>query len=249
LILEYFNGSIPDAFHFFDDDRSGCIHKKEFVTKCRVIDYNGPAAHLFDLLDRDGFGNVYKSNMAFLETWQTEPYFFSSPDYGAVTLFKEALLEAFGSPLFKAWRKALDTDASMRLSWGEFAKACQSLARPGVPKTEAEMASVWRALDEDCSGFITICEFDASCSRVLKDFKHHVDKEFSSAVAAYRTADINRDDKITCVELHRLLHRSERFRNVEDVKALFDTLDVDGLRRIREQDIAFLDRWELAWEE
>ena len=114
--------------------------------------------------------------------------------------------------------------------WG---KACQNLSRPGVPKTEAEMACVWRALDEDCSGFITICEFDEHCSRILKDFKHYVDKEYGSCVAAYRSADVNRDDKMSVVELGRLIQNCEQFKTRDDIRDLFDAPAREETKEVR----------------
>merc|ERR1719327_1754515 len=64
----------------------------------------------------------------------------------------------------------------MRVSWDEFTETCKYLQRKsglhGLPKTEAQRAGIWRALDEDCGGWIALKEFDQESFECIATFKN-----------------------------------------------------------------------------
>merc|ERR1712113_1236802 len=98
---------------------------------------------------------------------------------------------------------ALDKDASMRVSWDDYSSVCKTLNRaavPGVPKTVEQMASVWRALDEDCGGWIALREFDLEAFDCVAGFKQWAMKDHGAVVHAFHALS-GRNQKLTESEL------------------------------------------------
>lgn len=78
--------------------------------------------------------------------------------------FKAMLRKQYG-PLFRAWRRVLDTDGSMTLQRPELFKVCRELNWDG------NMRWLWKALDHDGSGATTFEELDPFGARELAEFK------------------------------------------------------------------------------
>lgn len=248
LVTEHFGDSLDKTFFYFDDNHSGRIHRNEFVPKIKKFGFTGPAGRLFDSMDRDGMGSIEYGEFHFLDKWVPEPYLLSEPDFEALDGFKSALIRTHGSPLFKSWRKVLDKDGTMRASWEKFLNAWRGIRQmPGVAKSEVEVAAVWRALDTDCSGWISIREYDQECGIALREFKLWADKAYGGVVAAFRAADYNSNGKLSVKELSKVANEDKGYMG--DVAQVFAYLDVNDAWTLLESDVAFLDKWELLWEE
>jgi len=253
LLQTNFDDSSKQAWQTMDKNRSGHVHKAEFVEAFQGLGYEGSLPRLFDLLDRGGLGYVVEADLAYLDRWQPRPYLFSKPDFEGLADLKEALLELYW-PSFKAWRKILDRDGTMRVNWEEFCEACRKLAlrqaggRPRAGFLAAErMAGVWRALDADCSGWISLREFDTPSHKAVAGFKRWADRTHGSAVNAFHAIDGNSNGKLHQWELQRTTRGDDGYEG--DVELLFESLDVNSAGWLTEGEFKFLDSWDLDWEE
>lgn len=261
LIEEQFDGSIDKLVRALDDNRSNRIKKTEFVTNLRKLGYRGPAKRLFDLVSRQALGFMAIEDLAFLEKWNPPPYLFSKPDERGLQAMKEALLHTHQN-LLRAWLKALNPSKSMRVSWEEWCGCCARVARsvsnsPTLPKTEKQMAAVWRALDQDCSGWIALREFDPQSFEALANFKRWLEKNHGGSVARAIRCAAARNSVVDGRQANagqvsrgamKGLLRKEGFSK-DGVDHLFEGLDVKDTNLLMESDIKFLEKWDLTWED
>lgn len=143
----------------------------------------------------------------------------------------------------------------MRLSWSEWNIACNSVGKQKntlpkgtrLPKSEQEVAAIWRALDEDCSGYITLKEFDSESYTELSTFKRWCTEHHGSAMKTFHWIDgvTNGNGKISQGELALIGPRGYP----GDCDHLFETLNVNNMKGLSEEDFRFIDHWDLDWEE
>mmetsp|Transcript_83710 Transcript_83710/g.148076 ORF Transcript_83710/g.148076 Transcript_83710/m.148076 type:complete len:230 (+) Transcript_83710:1-690(+) len=185
------------------------------------------------------------------------------------------LLEVHETHL-KAWRR-IDQDGGMRLGYEEFRGACndvliyfaggnkraqsQPLSKEallniasarGLPRNEAEVAAAWRVMDKECAGFIYLRNWDMDSHQHLKEFKNWCDKTHGSVLNAYRVLDgsgtgASSNAKLSVSELKRCAAGADGCK--ADLQLLFEGLDASNAMSLSENDIKFLDTWDLAWEE
>merc|ERR1719271_204336 len=101
----------------------------------------------------------------------------------------------------------------MRISWDDFCHCCRrhrklaaakGLTDPlGEVRTEQQIAEIWRALDDDCSGWIALKEFDPPCFHAIKDFKTWAVQEHGGCVAAMKKLDANGNGRLNTWELKK----------------------------------------------
>jgi len=255
FIQERFAGSVETLVEFLDESRSNRLGRPHFVSKLRELGFKGSASRLFDLLDRLGLGYVSPSDFGFLQKWNPPPYLFSAADHEGLQRLKGALQEREGS-LLRAWRKALDKDGSMRISFEEFTAACAELSRGkrgklnGLPANEAEVCAVWRAMDEDCSGWIALREFDPVSFEALAEFKRWAVRAYGGAVRAFRHLDSSTGAsgcKLGEGDFRKCKRGPDGCK--ADLDFLFDGLDIHNAWVLTENEVRFIDEWDLAWED
>lgn len=200
-------GSIKAAFEFIDQDGSMSVDLTEFSKACREVQFIGNERRLFEYLDTDDSGSVSlqevdkdaasmvisdrkkkdKEHQALkketeLEAKQKKEKLAEEDkgDIGAKTKvgFLKLLERKFGTVL-RAWRKALDTDGNGRLSYIEFCSACRALGYAGNVKT------LWKILDDDNSGHISIKELDPEGARLIQSFLSGCAKRLGGLRAAF----------------------------------------------------------------
>jgi hypothetical protein len=246
--------STVQAFEFFDDNGSGKCYKEEFLETIQRLNYQGPAEQLFDLLDHRGLGFIVPSHMSFLDAWRPPQYLFCQPDIKGLTAFKEALVYLHDN-LLRGWCRVLDSDSNLRITWDEFTAAYMHLPtwssvprelKEKMPKTKQELASAWRALDGDCAGWIGLREFDDESYETLRDFKQWAVLAHGGVVKAFHAMD-NANGKLTRGEIKRGVRDDDRADF--DIDLLVDGLDVHDNHCLGENDVKFLDSWDLEWED
>lgn len=110
-----------------------------------------------------------------------------SNDIGANSLdaLKALLVRRYGS-IASAWRQHLDSDGNGKLSFGEFCQAVRMIGYTG------NLKNLWRELDEDNSGTISLTELDPEADRCLKEFREMLKMKFGDVFKAWKKGlDIN----------------------------------------------------------
>mmetsp|Transcript_30010 Transcript_30010/g.65531 ORF Transcript_30010/g.65531 Transcript_30010/m.65531 type:complete len:712 (+) Transcript_30010:46-2181(+) len=252
LIQQHFGGSTATTFKRLDDNFSSRVFKPEFKKGVRSLGYKKSAGRLFDLLCRQGQLYVKAENLAFLEHWNPPAYLACESDDRGLKVLKDSLSKAYDNML-RAWTKELDQDKSMRVSWEEFKIFCRRWAKSkpseGLPETEAQIAAVWRSLDDDCSGWIALREFDPPAFEVLASFKRWAMRTHGGVRDFFRKLDSDNEqaNRVTKVQLRKAL--KDQGLDRESIDLLYEGLDADGDSFLSEADVRYLDKWDLLWED
>mmetsp|Transcript_73869 Transcript_73869/g.161640 ORF Transcript_73869/g.161640 Transcript_73869/m.161640 type:complete len:713 (-) Transcript_73869:38-2176(-) len=253
FISQSFEDSIKTFFKAVDDNRSGKIWKVDFKERLPTLGYTGPVGRCFDLLDRNKLGYLKLIDLNFLTTWAPQEYLYIEANPSALRNFKQALIALYGDPLFRVWRRVLDRSGLMKITWEEFKQACLRIlsspanASHSIPRTEVEMAAVWRAMDVDCSGTASLREFDPAAYQALGSFRLWTHKHYGSVVQLFRELDDNGNGRVSLTELGAIKRGPNGFTG--SVPLVFSLLDVNGERLLTEYDVKFLDNWDVWWEE
>ncbi|CAE6960999.1 CLIC1 [Symbiodinium sp. CCMP2592] len=150
---------------------------------------------------------------------------------------KEALGDfyAFLSRKFRtlvaAWRQGLDADADGRLRFPEFCNACKRLGYRGRLKT------VWRALDTNNVGYLTLGHIDRVAEEGLDDFRSFLEDNFRTLDDAWERV-FDSDKSGRCNESH-FVDSCKKLRYPGNAPRVFKWLvagrlensDVGGVRR------------------
>eukprot|EP00747_Dinoflagellata_sp_TGD_P219923 gnl/TRDRNA2_/TRDRNA2_91946_c0_seq2.p1 gnl/TRDRNA2_/TRDRNA2_91946_c0~~gnl/TRDRNA2_/TRDRNA2_91946_c0_seq2.p1 ORF type:complete len:637 (+),score=119.97 gnl/TRDRNA2_/TRDRNA2_91946_c0_seq2:61-1911(+) len=147
--------------------------------------------------------------------------------------FKSLLKRKYGH-FVRAWRSVLVQDDSMVLKRHDLYKAAVDLGWVG------DVRLLWKALDKDDSGIVTIEELDARSAESLAHFRIFIGQRFGSAAAGFKALD-----KYHTKSLHfpEFVAACKSFGFDRPSKSLFQSLDWGNNKRIVEDDILFLDRW------
>lgn len=171
--------------------------------------------HLLTMgLDHDGCGFVGPADFAWLESWDTPPWLGATPDYDGLDKLRKILVKKYGH-LLKAWRTLMDTRRENRVSWESFFEVFPSQLKP-------QFAGVWRALDSNLDGWVTLAELDPVSHEMVYGFKMWVDTHFGSSRIAFDAIDGDGSGEVTLSELKRACRR---LKWEGDVTLLFCCLD------------------------
>jgi len=234
-----------------DDTKSNRVTKDECRNKLKQVGYNGPVNVLFDLLDRRGYGFVTLDDVTFLNTWHPPAFLFHAPKVKHWKPIKEELRELHPS-LLHMWRKVFDRDGVMRLSWDKFVQIFQSIgsadatASQVFPQALSDIAGVWRAMDAECCGWILLRDFDLESFEALSVFKRWAEGTHGSLVKAFHALD-GGNGRLSRGELKKAARGESGCR--ADLDLVFEGLDVEESSLLVENDVRFLDRWDLDWED
>lgn len=245
-------GGASKSFCQLDTNRSGRINKEEFIERLKSLGCTGSLSRLFDLFDRNGFGVLSDGDLNFLEGWKPHPYFMTPPDFDGLDTLKSALVQHCGAPPFRAWRRMLDRHCKMRICWGHFRNACEKIQRhcrlpSGFLTTLERTASIWRALDEDCTGWASFRAFDAVGFETLVAFKGWMEQRFGGASAAFRKMDADASGKLKLGEMRRFVEGPHSFNG--DIDLVFKSLDMNDSGSLSENEMTWLDSWDILYEE
>jgi len=244
-------GGANKSFCQLDTNRSGRIVKEEFIERLKSLGCTGSLSRLFDLLDRNGFGFLVDGDLNFLEIWKPHAYFMTPPDFEGLECLKSALVQHCGAPPFRAWRRMLDRHCKMRISWAHFRNACEKIQRhcrlpSGFLTTPERIASIWRALDEDCTGWASFRAFDPVGFEALVAFKGWMERCFGGSSAAFRKMDADDSGKLKLWEMRKFLEGPVSFNG--DIDLVFESLDMNSSGSLSENEVTWLDSWDVLYD-
>lgn len=200
------------------------------------------AAMLHEAFDLYGVGSITAQDVGFLDKWEPTPWLCADADFKEKDRFIAALRSRY-TYLIVAWRRLLDRENTNRVSFKDFGVACRFLRFKNV-------AGIWRALDEDASGFISLREIDQGSSDALLDFKEWAESTFGTIQRAFKVLDTNRTNSLSFPVFKRAL---KDFGFEGDPRLLFQSLKPDlcaGSRssgheqRLTLADLRYMSSWE-----
>eukprot|EP00927_Polykrikos_kofoidii_P077859 TRINITY_DN74763_c0_g1_i1.p1 TRINITY_DN74763_c0_g1~~TRINITY_DN74763_c0_g1_i1.p1 ORF type:complete len:674 (+),score=111.89 TRINITY_DN74763_c0_g1_i1:69-2090(+) len=230
--------------------RSPRWNVEDFVAALSAANFPGvlgvtrkQAVHmLHEAFDMAGSGSITSEDVAFLDRWEPTAWLSATPDFKEKERFKEILLIKFSSYVV-AWRRLLDHNDTNRVSYKSFCDACRSLHPPNLP-------GLWRALDTNASGFISLRDVDRDAADVLLDFKEWAQVGFGSLANGFRALDTSRSGSMSFPFFSRAL---QNFGYTKDARLLFQSLKADFSSkqhgrdpRLTLADLSFLASWEVG---
>merc|ERR1712032_416585 len=123
----------------------------------------------------------------------------------------------------------------------------QSWLPPGFLTTLERVASIWRALDEDCTGWASFRAFDLLGFEALVAFKKWTERRFGGAFAAFRKMDPNGTGKLKLWQMRKFLASPDGFDG--DIDLVVESLDMNFSGSLSENHMTWLDSWDLVYEE
>eukprot|EP00746_Dinoflagellata_sp_MGD_P058853 gnl/MRDRNA2_/MRDRNA2_251447_c0_seq1.p1 gnl/MRDRNA2_/MRDRNA2_251447_c0~~gnl/MRDRNA2_/MRDRNA2_251447_c0_seq1.p1 ORF type:complete len:360 (-),score=75.88 gnl/MRDRNA2_/MRDRNA2_251447_c0_seq1:179-1183(-) len=231
-------GGIQNAFKALDKDRNGQLSTKEFLAACSQYGFANPRAAktLFRLLDHDESGTLSAHEVLAIDKWKYPPWLTADPDHEAATAFKQMLMKKFEQNPIRAWRRVLDKKAVMRVSWDTFEIAGRSYGM-----SRDNLAKIWKALDDNMSGWLSLNEIWPEAYTLLYSFVKFCQSEYGSVYKAFLKLDDNGNGRLSHSEF-RTAATACNFSEA-DSDLLFEGLDWQNDGRVEAGEVAFLDKW------
>eukprot|EP00746_Dinoflagellata_sp_MGD_P013357 gnl/MRDRNA2_/MRDRNA2_128836_c0_seq1.p1 gnl/MRDRNA2_/MRDRNA2_128836_c0~~gnl/MRDRNA2_/MRDRNA2_128836_c0_seq1.p1 ORF type:complete len:554 (-),score=104.52 gnl/MRDRNA2_/MRDRNA2_128836_c0_seq1:12-1673(-) len=230
-------GTLEDAFLYFDEDKDGRVTPAEFE---RAVKRHGFQTEgvicLFEMLDLDRDHRIKLEELEFLDKWTPLPFLMAESNFEEAEKFKVELLNAYQGNSIKAWCAELDKNKTMRVSWEEFDAACR---HEHIPKELRP--HVFRALDTDLSGWISLREIDEAAWDLLLKFKKYCEKRYGSVQRAFDKVDLNGNGSWSRKEFQKV--ECELDITEEEGETLFHGLALDGSKQITYHKLKYLDHW------
>eukprot|EP00931_Biecheleriopsis_adriatica_P114679 TRINITY_DN90598_c0_g1_i1.p1 TRINITY_DN90598_c0_g1~~TRINITY_DN90598_c0_g1_i1.p1 ORF type:complete len:1547 (+),score=371.71 TRINITY_DN90598_c0_g1_i1:74-4642(+) len=136
--------------------------------------------------------------------------------------FRQVLANKFGS-VATAWRTGLDSDGNGKISLGEFLMCCQKMNFTGNFK------KLWKELDTDTDGFISLHDLDPVAATELDDFRTFCLNKYGSTLHAWQQG-INPDGLLGVPE-KLFASRCKDMGFEGDGRKLFKLLRTDHFRK------------------
>lgn len=134
----------------------------------------------------------------------------------------------------RAWRIAIDLDGSMTVQKNELFQAVKDMGWTGDPRL------LWKGLDKDNSGAISLQELDMRTAEKLADFKEFVCEKFGGACLSFQAFDVLRRGRLKANEF---MDACKQHGYEKDIRSIFHGINCEGNKHITEKDMAFLDAW------
>jgi len=159
---------------------------EDFIAALSLTNYPGvpgmsfkqAAAMLHEAGDLTGHKYIVAQDLSFLDEWDPSPWLCAEPDIAG----KDAMIAMLRSRyvnLIVAWRRLFDKNNKNHVTFKDFVTACNRLQIENVP-------GIWRALDAENLGFISLKNIDNESHSVLVNFKEWAEDTFGSITFAFR---------------------------------------------------------------
>merc|ERR1719171_2787995 len=141
-----------------------------------------------------------------------------TPGAREVYRFREFLIRKFGN-LVRGWVLVFDRDKSGSVSRKEFFAALTELQYKG------DAATLWRRIDKDHSGTMTLSELAPKSSDEIADFKHWARRKFGGMKEALVEMDNDKNGKLNFPEFAKACV-DNGFQS-RHLKLIFQAMDID----------------------
>eukprot|EP00933_Yihiella_yeosuensis_P045065 TRINITY_DN40369_c0_g1_i1.p1 TRINITY_DN40369_c0_g1~~TRINITY_DN40369_c0_g1_i1.p1 ORF type:complete len:778 (-),score=146.49 TRINITY_DN40369_c0_g1_i1:188-2521(-) len=257
LLFKECDGNVDNLFRRVQETTNYRMPRDEFISLVKKLRFKGSGKRLFDLLSRGNhFGTISAKDIYFLERWDPPLYLIVQADGRGLEALRTVLREKHENML-RAWWRVLDTEQTMRVTWQKFKTAVAKIKPPNrphyqyFPRTEEDIACVWRMLDTDCSGWIALREFDKAAFEAASSFKRWADRVHGIGGVAklmHQASQLEQGNQKLNRNAFRKALASGPLKR-EEIDLLFDGFDVSEAGLLSEGDLKFLDKWDLVWEE
>eukprot|EP00746_Dinoflagellata_sp_MGD_P135375 gnl/MRDRNA2_/MRDRNA2_69380_c0_seq1.p1 gnl/MRDRNA2_/MRDRNA2_69380_c0~~gnl/MRDRNA2_/MRDRNA2_69380_c0_seq1.p1 ORF type:complete len:608 (-),score=98.76 gnl/MRDRNA2_/MRDRNA2_69380_c0_seq1:528-2351(-) len=241
-------GSVKNAFTQLDTDQSGVLRLGEFIPACKEhgFECTHAIACAFEMLDKDHDHRVTPDEMGFLDRWKFPKWLTAQPDGEGATEFKQKLLAKYEGNSIKAWSLGIDLDHSMRVTWEEFDKVCSAWHSAQCSAwhfAQGNRAAVWRAMDDNFSGWLAYRQFDKPGYKILRKFKWACDDKYGGVTQTFEQTDKNANGIWSDKEWKRISNEFELTE--EEADFLWHGFDLTGKGHLTLKCMAYLDKWNL----
>jgi hypothetical protein len=198
--------------------------------------------------------------MTLADNWECPEHLFVAPDVEAAKQFVELVVARYKHNPLLAWRKALDTDSSMRVSYYEFIKAFKTLSQKGIlPANIKDVPALFRALDRCHTGWLSLRDFDEGIYERLIRFSTWAKGEYGKvSLCCKPLAGEDGGDRARFRPFAKAVKRGIHI-NQDQAWQLFEGLSLESNKSeatIKPDELFFLDKWnpaadqeeEEAWE-
>jgi Ca2+-binding EF-hand superfamily protein len=203
--------------------------------------------HLFNCFDIEESGTIDSQEVKWLDSIAFPPYMLTNSDKHMYQKMKQYMLEMSDDNAIVAWRRQMDKDSSMRVSYDEFRK---SVKRMKLDPYFFNIEKMWNVLDANSSGWVTLSEFDTKGYELLGGFKMWSEYVFGSVTGMFYAIDKNRGGDISWKEFSgRVLGYCAQYSidlSEDEVRYLFSGLDLSGEYKITLDEVKFLEDWDLT---
>jgi len=149
------------------------------------------------------------------------------------------ILRAKYGTLTRAWRVALDADASGILDFREFSQALQTIGYVG------NMRTLWFNLDDDQSGGVSLKEIDPEAYQSLEKFRVLAGRQYGGIVNCWhQLLDADKSGTVGLEEFHEACLELGYDDEDEEAELFGYLLITPGIRYITIHDVKFLQTWE-----
>lgn len=253
-------GSVDAAFQKLDTARNGQVDVKEFLVGCLKEplppDVKDSLRQVFYILDnadnKESRGNITVQEMAFLHTWKCPPYLWEDPDMEAQDKFKAALLTKWHNNILLAWRKTLDRDGSMKVTYDEFMASCKAVTKIGLAAATppSGIPALYCSFDLDRSGWFTLRDWDHATFVTLAAFTRWTKAEFGKPSNCVRAWEKEKGLGVGLKAFRR--HTAPLGLSDTEANRLFEALSLEKVEfetskgKIAQHELMFLDTWEAS---
>lgn len=216
-------GSVEKLCEAVDVNRTGKVTFKAFHHYCKTrgLEEEKPVHTIFKMCGNQSVNKIHRnvqrsgeeqtitlSSLTFLDRWECPEYLWIAPDEEGLNLWRGKLMSKYKGNGIIAWRKVLDADESMRVNWLEFKTACKHF------KEEIDVPGVWRALDGNLSGWLSLREFDPQGYELLAKFKNFAQSKFGTCQNLIQSMDTKGAGEISRAAFKATLKRAGVFNPV-----------------------------------
>lgn len=232
-------GNLQSCFKALDRDGNGKLTMEEVREGLRQHGFESPGsfASFFMMMDLDQNKKVTASELAFIDYWKCPVWLkCQEVDVDGAKQFRRLLLERFKKNNLSAWF-GMDSKKDNRVSWEEFSLLNEKLNL--VPK--ARLPGIWKVLDSNLSGWLSLREWSMESYLLLTKFKAWCEARNGSIFKAIESLDTNGNGLLSRREFTMVTDALKL--DAKEAETLFDGLDVAGEHRIHASKLKYLDRW------